>query len=309
MEDRCVHRAYPLSNGRRDGDRVVCGYHGFTYDPSGCLIEVPSQENVPPGARVRSFQIREQSPFIWIWLGEPGLAALHPPPRVPWSDQGWATSGETLRIEANLLLLHEHYLDLTNVFVMYPEAAPPDINSLPPLEAVEVSETSVSYSRELPPTRPAAWEVQSTGLSVDSQCARREQGTFVSPALHVQRYVIDPQDRHPYELLRVQAFTPESSTATHVFLQVARNFSLDRDGVGEYLQAMFHQMAQRDAAVLQTVQSRLNEEEPRRDTNVKADRAAVWARRIITEMVGHESGRVAPEAIPTAAGDHHHHRT
>ena len=25
LEDRCVHRAYPLSEGRLDSDRVVCG--------------------------------------------------------------------------------------------------------------------------------------------------------------------------------------------------------------------------------------------------------------------------------------------
>src|ERR1700732_4873781 len=51
MEDRCVLRAYPLSEGRRDGDRVVCGYHGFSYGPAGCLVGVPSQENVPPRPR------------------------------------------------------------------------------------------------------------------------------------------------------------------------------------------------------------------------------------------------------------------
>ena len=74
MEDRCIHRAYPLSEGRRDGDRVICGYHGFAYDPDGCLVDVPSQENVPPGARVRTYPVYEQSPFVWIWLGDPGVA-------------------------------------------------------------------------------------------------------------------------------------------------------------------------------------------------------------------------------------------
>ena len=133
MEDRCVHRAYPLSAGRRDGDRVVCGYHGFAYDPDGCLVAVPSQENVPPGARVRTYPVHEQSPFVWIWLGDPGAAALRPPPRVPWyaDGAGWSSTTEVLRVEANYLLLHEHYLDLTDVFVTHPEVVPPDIEGLP----------------------------------------------------------------------------------------------------------------------------------------------------------------------------------
>ena len=76
MEDRCVHRAYPLSLGWRDGDRVVSGYHGMVYEPDGRLVHIPSQENVPPGVRVRTYPVYEESPFIWVWLGDPGAAAL-----------------------------------------------------------------------------------------------------------------------------------------------------------------------------------------------------------------------------------------
>ena len=107
MEDRCIHRAYPLSEGRLEGDRLVCGYHGFTYDPDGSCVHVPSQENVPSGPGVRTFAVHEQSPFVWIWLGEPGVAALRPPPQTPWfADPGWASSGERLHDEVNYMLLH-----------------------------------------------------------------------------------------------------------------------------------------------------------------------------------------------------------
>lgn len=294
MEDRCIHRAYPLSAGRRDGDRVVCGYHGFSYDADGCLVDVPSQENVPPGARVRTYPVHEQSPFVWIWLGDPGAAALRPPPRLPWyaDGTGWASTTEVLRVEANYLLLHEHYLDLTDVFVMHPEVVPPDIDVLPPLNEVEVSERSVSYSRSLGPSRLAPWEAEATGLPATTTATRREEGTFVSPALHVQHYVIEPDGGPAYGLLRIEGFTPESPGATHVFLQMARNYATDNDGVGAFLRTMFHEWADRDADVLEAIQHRLEEDTvPRRDINVKADRAAVRARRIVMDMVDEESGR------------------
>jgi vanillate O-demethylase monooxygenase subunit len=300
MEDRCIHRAYPLSEGRRDGDRVICGYHGFAYDPDGCLVEVPSQDNVPPGARVRTYPVREQSPFLWIWLGDPGVATLRPPPRVPWYDAGtgWASTTEVLRVEANYLLLHEHYLDLTDVFVMHPEVVPPDIDVLPQLDEVAVSERSVSYSRETPPSRLAAWEAEATGLPSDTAAVRREEGTFVSPALHVQHYSIEPEDAKPHDLLRIQGFTPESAGLTHVFLHMARNYATDNERVSEFLRNMFHEWAMRDAVVLETIQRQLGEAtEPRRDINVKADRAAVRARRIAAEMVDEESGRFALNRI------------
>lgn len=300
MEDRCIHRAYPLSAGRRDGDRVICGYHGFGYDPDGCLVDVPSQENVPPGARVRSYPVSEQAPFVWIWLGDPGVAALRPPPRVPWyTESGWAGTAEVLHTAANYLLLHEHYLDLTDVFVMHPEVVPPDIEVLPALDEVEVSERSVSYSRSMPPSRPAPWEAEITGLAADTTGTRREEGTFVSPGLHVQHYVIAPEVGETHELLRIQGFTPESPGATHVFLQMARNFAAGDERVAQFLQTMFHDWALRDFVVLETIQDRLSQRgEPRRDINVKADRAAVRARRIAMEMVDEESGRFVLNWVP-----------
>ncbi len=292
MEDRCVHRAYPLSEGRLDGDRLVCGYHGFVYEADGCCVEVPSQENVPQGACVRTFTVKEQPPFVWIWLGDPGAAALRLPPKTPWfDDPGWASTGEILRVDANYMLLHEHYLDLTNVFVMHPEAVPPGIETLPALDEVEVSEMSVAYSRSLPAARLADWEAEATGMPRDTVCTRREEGTFVSPALHVQRYMIEA-DGGPFEHLRVQGFTPETLTSTHVFLQIARNYATDRTVVADLLRSMFHEWAVRDAPVLETVQRRLGDElEPRRDINVKADRAAVRARRVAQEMIDDEAGR------------------
>ena len=122
----------------RDGDRVIYGYRGFSYGPDGCLVDVPSQENVPPGARVRTYPVHERR-LVWIWLGDPGVAALRPPAQVPWfaDGSGWASTAEVLRVDANYLLLHEYCLDLTDVFVTHPEVVPPDIEVLPALDEVE----------------------------------------------------------------------------------------------------------------------------------------------------------------------------
>jgi nitrite reductase/ring-hydroxylating ferredoxin subunit len=292
MEDRCVHRAYPLSQGERDGDHLVCGYHGFTFDSGGCLVHVPSQPNVPAGVCVRTFAIHEHSPFVWIWLGEPDLAALHPLPS-PWqgSEEEWALIGANLRVEANFLLLHDHYLDLTNMFAMYPQIAPPGIDVLPPLDEVEVSEMAVRYTRVFSAAPPAEWETRITGLDTDTLCKRSEKGIFVSPALHIQRYAIGTEGSSAYQLTRVQGFTPESPTATHVFLQIARDFGTDSGAVDDHLRSIFVQPSERDAAVLEIVHELVDAEPTRRNVNVKADRAAVRARRVIKEMVDKESGR------------------
>lgn len=121
---------------------------------------------------------------------------------------------------------------------------------------------------------------------------RREEGTFVSPALHTQHYAIEATAGKSYELLRIHGFTPESPGATHVFLQMARNYDSAEDTITEYLRIMFHEWAVRDAALLETIQRRLDEPGARRrDINVKADRAAIRARRIAMDMVDDETSR------------------
>jgi phenylpropionate dioxygenase-like ring-hydroxylating dioxygenase large terminal subunit len=275
---------------------VRCGYHGLAYDPDGWLVDVPSQDSPPRGVRLRTYPTAEQDGFIWIWLGDSGAAALRNPPRIPWlgDGSGWTSTSEILRVEANYLLLHEHYLDLTSVFTMHPDAVPPDIAVLPPLDEVEVSERSVTYFRKTPPSRLAEWEVEITGLPAETLGIRREEGTFVSPALHVQRYVIEPDGKRPRQLLRIQAFTPESPGATNVFLQMSRDFATADTMVSTFLSNMFHDWAVRDAGTLETVQRCQDEDHgPRREINIKADRAALRARRIVLDMIAEESRRLA----------------
>lgn len=292
IEDRCAHRPYPLSAGHREGDLVVCGYHGCTYDATGRCVRVPSQDTPPAGAHVRAFPVVEHGPFVWIWTGTPGGERLRPPPSTPWlGGDGWSSVGERRSVAANLGLLHEHYLDLTNVFEMHPELVPPGIEALPPLEEVEVSEVSVAYTRELPKAPLAPWEALVSGIDSVGSFSRRETGTFVAPGLHQQTYTISGPDGPELELVRTHGFTPETAGRTHVFLQISWRGSAVAPDADARLAAVFHEMADRDTAVLETVQRCLDEDStPRRYFNVKADRAAVRARRILTSMAEEERG-------------------
>src|SRR5207249_527715 len=179
--------------------------------------------------------------------GDPSAAQLTPPPRLRWlSDPGWVSFGLTREIAANYMLLHEHYLDLTYTLVVHPEVVPPGIERLPPPRDVEVSETSVSFSRSFSAVPPADWEAEATGLPRDRSCERREYETFLSPAVHVGRWEIHADDVH--ELVRIQAFTPAGESATPVFLHLARNYALDRAVIKGRLRTMFQDLRVSDAA-------------------------------------------------------------
>ena len=263
-----------------------------TRHATGRCVRVPSQDTPPLGAQVRAFPAVERGPFVWVWTGTPGGERLRPPPSTPWlQGDGWSSVGERRDVAANFLLLHEHYLDLTNVFEMHAEMVPPGIEALPPLEEVEISEVSVSYARELPKAPLAPWEAAVSGLDSAESFGRRETGTFVTPGLHKQTYTITSSDGPELELVRTHGFTPESAGATHVFLQISWRGAAVSPHAGAQLAAVFREMATRDIAVLETMQRCLDEDTTqRRYVNVKADRAAVRARRIVQSMVEEERG-------------------
>ena len=46
VRDRCCHRTARLSKGFVEGDHIVCGYHGWTYDCSGACVKIPQNPDM-----------------------------------------------------------------------------------------------------------------------------------------------------------------------------------------------------------------------------------------------------------------------
>lgn len=110
LEDACPHRKLPLSKGSLQGDAVVCGYHGLTFDGGGHCVAAPTQEGaIPRRAQVRSYPIEERYGFVWIWMGAPELAAATPLIDIPeYDNPAWG------RTECGALDIACHYLWITD---------------------------------------------------------------------------------------------------------------------------------------------------------------------------------------------------
>lgn len=296
LEDRCPHRSLPLSYGTLSDDEVVCGYHGMAFGPDGGCVRVPSQENVPYGARARSFPVREEPPFVWIWMGHPATSTLSDPPAVPWlRDADWATFGETLQVEANYLLLHENALDLTHFPHVHPGLSPSPYLGTPPRLEIEVTETTVSYYRDFPPSPLVDWQARTTGLPQDRDYAQRESGELVSPGLHVDRMHVfatgDGGDgAGSYDKILTRAFTPLGPRSTVVHWQVSRNYLTSQPQVSDQLRAVHHATLTADKRLLEAIQARADRFGAGEEFNVSADVAGLRAHRIIEDMLSAERG-------------------
>ena len=87
VRDRCCHRSAALSKGFVDGDHIVCGYHGWTYDGAGACVRIPQQAAeaaIPPGACVPAYRCEARHGYAWVALEDP----LRPIPDFPEETSG-----------------------------------------------------------------------------------------------------------------------------------------------------------------------------------------------------------------------------
>jgi renierapurpurin 18,18'-hydroxylase len=102
FEDACPHKRVRLSKfGRRQGTEIVCRYHGWQFDsrphpthpseqPSGhcSLIPGSGDAQADPQALTRkfclnSYPVQDYGGWIWVFPGDPTLAAQTPLPEIP----------------------------------------------------------------------------------------------------------------------------------------------------------------------------------------------------------------------------------
>jgi vanillate O-demethylase monooxygenase subunit len=293
LEDRCAHRAAQLSRGSLVADQVVCPYHGFTYDASGACVRVPSQLHVPYGARVLSYPVREEGPFVWIWLGSPARSKHVEPPALPaLTDQAWTVQGGVVDVAANYLLLHDNALDRTHFPFVHPRRIHRGYVERPPTLNIEVSETTVSDHRSFAPAPLADWQSEATGLPVDGAYTQRETGTFLSPAMHLDEMDIVGADGAVLRSQFIRAFTPVDAGNTRVLWRAARNYALDDASVTERLREVYEGTMVEDQPLLESIQAAAGPAGYR--VNATADAAAIRAFEIIQAMLSEERPRPAP---------------
>jgi vanillate O-demethylase monooxygenase subunit len=113
MEDRCPHRFAPLSRGRREGDKIVCGYHGLTYDRTGACVRNPFSDRIPVRAKVNAMPIHAKHGILWFWPGDPSLAKISAIP--DFSCLAPNARRSQLVVAANYQLITDNLMDLSHV--------------------------------------------------------------------------------------------------------------------------------------------------------------------------------------------------
>ncbi|MFM6991058.1 MAG: Rieske 2Fe-2S domain-containing protein [Rhodoferax sp.] len=116
LEDRCCHRLAPLSQGRREGDSVRCGYHGLMFNQGGACVEAPGIAIVPEKAKVKTYPVAVKNKWVFVWMGNPALAdeALLPD-NFSNDHPEWQNKPGYLHYDTPYLLICDNLLDFSHL--------------------------------------------------------------------------------------------------------------------------------------------------------------------------------------------------
>lgn len=299
LHDRCPHRYLPLSQGHATGGGVRCAYHGIAFDARGACTDVPSQTVIPDKLRARTYPVAEQHGLVWLWPGDPALAAATPVPghfHVN-SDPAWTSARDYIRTGANYQLIADNLIDLTHAeFVHGPTLATHDGTISVPV--TKVTDDAVLVARFLPASRLSP-VLRATFDAHDPQrfpelVDQWWDMYWWAPSLLIFNFGATPPGRPRAEGLDFWALdilTPETETSTHYFWSVARQYAPGDEAVT----AMWHMGVAaaflEDKAVLEAQQAALG------DTDLldldpvclRSDAGGIAARRIVRRLIGREA--------------------
>jgi phenylpropionate dioxygenase-like ring-hydroxylating dioxygenase large terminal subunit len=294
LADRCAHRRYPLSLGHRDGDNLVCGYHGFSYEPGGRCVSVPGQDRVPAGARVPAYPVVEHDSFVWVWIGDPALAASTPVPRAPWlADPGYATVAGMEPVAARYGLVVDNLLDLSHETYLHDGyTGTPEVAGTPVVTEVDSGRDIIYVHRHMADAECPAFYAKSTGLQ--GRITRWQDVEYYPPCLYLLHSRVAPagvlpghdgSDPDAFHLEVVYAITPETEHTTHDFWAVARDFALDDTGVSDFLWEANRTVVLQDVATLNVLEQYVGAEaDGYPEVSIDIDTGGLAARRILARM-------------------------
>ncbi|GAA3731430.1 aromatic ring-hydroxylating dioxygenase subunit alpha [Plantactinospora mayteni] len=306
LADRCVHRRFPLSESRLDGDSIVCGYHGFTYDRGGSCVFVPGQQRIPRTARVAAYPVVEQDSFVWVWIGEKAKADPALIPRAPWlADPAYTTVSGMEPLNARYMLLVDNLMDLSHETYLHGGyIGTPEVAETPIQTEVDEDSGIVYVSRHMDDAACPPFYAKSTGI--EGRITRWQDIEYHPPCLYLLHSRIAPQGVHPpaegpddqaFHVEVVYAITPSTENTTYDFWAVARDFALDDEEVSRFLHSNNHTVVMQDVTALNLLEQVLvKEADGYQELSINIDTGGLAARRILKRM----AERSRPEGAVTS---------
>lgn len=279
LEDRCCHRAAPLSLGRKEGSDIRCMYHGLKFDSHGQCIEIPGQDAIPANAHVRSYPVVEQDSWIWIWMGDAAHADINLiPAAVRLDHPDWVMRSSYLHYQANYRIICDNLLDFSHISYVHRKtfgggdawaAQQPEIKSLDRgvrVQHVMKDVPPAPFMRERSPGNVDVWSTYDfliPGILL-LRGAQPRAGKYTSD--------LGEEDFTSYSC---QAVTPETDKTSHYFFSWGPRSSIDNPELPDFMLQAALAAFEEDRQMIEAQQKSL-------DINPEIGRMVIAADRSLT---------------------------
>lgn len=300
LEDRCCHRAAPLSHGQREGNCLRCMYHGLLFNGDGQCVEVPGQERISDKLRVRSFPLVERDHLLWIWMGELALADESGIHDSHWHDApDWsAERGGYIHYASNVQLVVDNLLDFSHLAFVHNKSigtrtqggVKPEVDFMQ--EGVKVRFTTLQnqpppFAKKLSQL-PAVvdrfnyyvWNIRGNYFAQDSVIAPVGEGYSSKNPLSMKLHTFI-------------ALTPENENTCHYFWSTSHNnFATELPDVTRQLTTQVEAAFGEDRDMIEAQQRSLDASPSVTMQAIPADGTLLRIRRMVNEILATETAVV-----------------
>jgi vanillate O-demethylase monooxygenase subunit len=315
LENRCCHRAAPLSLGRIEGDDVRCMYHGMKYDRRGVCIEIPGQSLIPPKARVRTYSVVERHGWVGVWMGEARRAdeKLIPPAVGPEDPRYTLRTGQ-MDYNANYQLINDNLTDFTHLSYVHPNSfgtsdefarTRPNITSIP--RGIRVQRWVLNAMIDPNDTRPERGNLGGNELW--------QTYDFLAPGIllmynavyppgtadRAQRAEPDSSAGSPISWsFTSQAVTPMTDRTSRYFYSWGPNRSSGSDALADAMLGIAQLAFGEDKRMIEAQQQIIDLDPTRGELLTSADAGPVRMRRVIEELSNAERSASSTAQLESA---------
>jgi phenylpropionate dioxygenase-like ring-hydroxylating dioxygenase large terminal subunit len=245
LEDACPHRKLPLSMGSLVNDRIVCGYHGLTFDQRGTCVAAPTQGRIPTGATVRRYPTKDRYGFVWIWMGDPAMADDSAIIDIPqYDDPGWGrTKGGDMPIACNYLYIVDNLLDPAHVAWVHVGSFAGAKTDDTPL-SIDVEGNGITVWRWMKDTAPPPYYAPL--LKFTGNVDRKQHYECVLPSIGINKSIFAPagfggpglpMHEKTYVNISYNFMTPIDENNSHYYWFQHRNTDPDDAAISEKMNA------------------------------------------------------------------------
>lgn len=294
--DRCPHRFAPLSRGTREGDNIVCGYHGLVFSPDGQCVRNPFGERIPAACQIPVFAVVERDGIVWLWGGAPDDADESLIPDfsfVPDSPSSRTIKGYTL-MKANYEYGTDNLLDLSHIEFVHRGTFAGQGVIFAGEHTARADGTTIHsdwFMRGIPPPSVAQGRYSSDSL-VDHWLEMRwtppaSMRLLVGACPHAS-----PRDTG-FELPQAHILTPASEHETHYFWSSTRYHDLASPETDAMLHKLFGEAFDlEDKPMIEAAYANIAGQDfwAAKPVSLGVDQAGTRARRMLEMLIRKENG-------------------